>query len=180
MAAVLCDHWNLWLTCGSQMEEVHVPLLSNPSMKSRQLRLIVMSWIVNDNVNTCHIVPEKQKIPTIKDNCDTPTGSGKITKKRVSVNACKDNTLDADTSDTSDTKVTMEHAEVVNNPVLHIDSDDDFMPTKCKKSSKHPLVSLNDSNSDDDLIKSEKVGRPLILSMLPDGYTYKMASVTQF
>ena len=95
-----CDHWNLWLTCGSQMEEVHVPLLSNPSMNSRQLRLIVMSWIVNDNVNTCHIVPEKQKIPTIKDNCDTPTGSGKITKKSVSVNACKDNTLDADTSDT--------------------------------------------------------------------------------
>ena len=82
MAAVLCDHWNLWLTCGSQMEEVHVPLLSNPSMNSRQLRLIVMSWIVNDNVNTCHIVPEKQKIPTIKDNCNTPTGSGKITKKK--------------------------------------------------------------------------------------------------
>ena len=177
MAAVLCDHWNLWLTSGSQMEEVHVSLLSNPSMNSRQLRLIVLSWIVNDNVNTCHIVPEKQKIPTIKDNCDTPTGSGKITKKSVSVNACKDNTLDADTSDT---KVTMEHAEVVNNPVLHIDSDDDFMPTKCKKSSKHPLVSLNDSDSDDDLMKSEKVGRPLILSMLPDGYTYKMVSVTQF
>ena len=40
------------------------------------------------------------------------------------MNACKDNTLDADTSDT---KVTVEHAEVVNNPVLHIDSDDDFM-----------------------------------------------------
>ena len=148
MAAVLCDHWSLWLTCGSQMEE---PLLSNPSMNSRQLRLIVMSWIVNDNVNTCHIFPEKQKIPTIKDNCDTPTGSGKITKKSVSVNAYKDNTLDADT------KVTMEHAEVVNNPVLHIDSDDDFMPTKCKKSNKHPLVSLNDSDSDDDLMK---VGRP--------------------
>ena len=134
---------------------------------------------MNDNVNTCHIVPEKQKIPTIKDNCDTPTGSGKITKKSVSVNACNDklNTLDADTSDT---KVTMEHAEVVNNPVLHIDSDDDYMPTKCKKSSKHPLVSLNDSDSDDDLMKSEKVGRPLILSMFPDGYTYKMVSVTQF
>ena len=46
-------------------------------MNSRQLRLIVMFWIVNDNVNTCHIVPEKQKTPTIKDNCDTPTGSGK-------------------------------------------------------------------------------------------------------
>ena len=82
MAAVLCDHWNLWLTCGSQMEEVHVPLLSNPSLNSRQLRLIVMSWIVNDNVNTCHIVPEKQMTPTIKDNCDTPIGSGKITKKK--------------------------------------------------------------------------------------------------
>ena len=35
MAAVLCDHWNLWLTCGSQMEEVHVPLLSNPSLASQ-------------------------------------------------------------------------------------------------------------------------------------------------
>ena len=54
------------------------------------------------------------------------------------MNACKDNTLDADTSDI---KVTMEHAEVVNNPVLHIDGDDDFMPTKCKKSSVNTHLS---------------------------------------
>ena len=26
--AVLCDYWNLWFTCGCEMEAVHVPLLS--------------------------------------------------------------------------------------------------------------------------------------------------------
>jgi hypothetical protein len=41
MCAVLCDHWDLWLTCGNEMEAVHVPLLSKPSINSRQLRLIV-------------------------------------------------------------------------------------------------------------------------------------------
>ena len=55
MCAVLCDYWNLWLTCGGKMETVHVQLLSKPSMNSRQLRLIVMSWIVNDNVTTCNL-----------------------------------------------------------------------------------------------------------------------------
>ena len=93
-----CSHvcvllWCVWLLyfvttgiCGLlvvvKWRKYMYQLLSNPSMNSRQLRLIVMSWIVNDNVNTCHIAPEKQKIPTIKDNCDTPTGSGKITKKK--------------------------------------------------------------------------------------------------
>ena len=91
MAGVLCDHWNLWFTCGSgsQMEEVHVPLLSNPSMNSRQLGVIVMSWIVNNNIDTCRLVPEKQIKPTVKKNCDTPTGNGEITEKGVE-NACED------------------------------------------------------------------------------------------
>ena len=56
MGAVLSEHWSSWLTCGHQME---VPLLSNPSVNSRQLRLIVMSWIVNNSVNTHYLVPEK-------------------------------------------------------------------------------------------------------------------------
>ena len=62
MCAVLCDYWNLWFTCGCEMEAVHVPLLSKPSINSRQLRLLVMSWIVNDSVNTCNLVP------TVKEN----------------------------------------------------------------------------------------------------------------
>ena len=37
-----------------------------------------------------------------------------------------------------------------------------------------------DSDSEYELIKSEKVGRPLILGMLPKGYTYKMVTVTHF
>ena len=44
------------------MKAVHVPLLSKPSINSRKLRLIVMSWIVNDSVNTCNLVP------TVKEN----------------------------------------------------------------------------------------------------------------
>ena len=35
MGAVLCDHWNSWLTWGNEI--IEVPLLSNPSMNSRQL-----------------------------------------------------------------------------------------------------------------------------------------------
>ena len=37
MVGVLCDQWDLWLTWDDQ---THVPLLSNPTMNSRQLRLI--------------------------------------------------------------------------------------------------------------------------------------------
>ena len=171
MAAVLSDCWNLWLTCGSQM---HVPLLSNPSMNSRWLRLIIMSWIANNSVDTCQLVPEKQIKSTINDS---PSGRGKITvtNSRESMNACEDHcTTGAYTSNTDVTK------EVINNPVVHIDSDDDFMPIKTNKSSKHPIVVSNDSDSDDELIKSKKVGGPLILSMLPNGYTYKMVTVTHF
>ena len=90
----------------------------------------------NDSVKTCCIVHEKQTIPTIKDNYDTPTGSGKIAKKKKKKRISEDNTLDADTSNT---KITMEHAKVVTNPVLHVDNDDDFMLTKCKKSSNYPI-----------------------------------------
>ena len=57
MCAVLCDHWDLWLTCESEMETVHVPLLSKPWINSMQLRLIVMSWIVNDGANISNLVP---------------------------------------------------------------------------------------------------------------------------
>ena len=37
-----------------------------------------------------------------------------------------------------------------------------------------------DSDSEDEFIKSEKVGRPLLLGMLPEGYTYNMVTVTHF
>ena len=49
MVGVLCDQWDLWLTWDDQ---TRVPLLSNPTMNSRQLRLIAMSWIVNHCVKT--------------------------------------------------------------------------------------------------------------------------------
>ena len=55
----------------------------------------------------------------------------------------------------------MEHANIDNGPVIHADSDDDFMPTN--KVSKHSCyIEL------------------LIVRMLPDGYTYKMVTVTHF
>ena len=54
----------------------------------------------------------------------------------------------------------MEHPKQLTNPVVYADSDDDLMPTN---SSKPPS---NDSESGDDLMTFDKVGRPLILSML--------------
>ena len=69
----------------------------------------------------------------------------------------------------------MEHAKVDNKPV--IDSDDDFMVIS--KPNKHMHTS-NESDSEDELVKSEAVRSHLILSMLLDGYTYKMLTVTHF
>ena len=40
------------------------PLLTKPSINSKQLRLIVISWIVNNTINTCNFVPEKVIKPT--------------------------------------------------------------------------------------------------------------------
>ena len=51
----------------------------------------------------------------------------------------------------------MEHAKVDNEPV--IDSDDDFMVTN--KANKHMHTS-NESDSEDELDKSEEVRSPLI------------------
>ena len=44
----------------------------------------------------------------------------------------------------------------------------------------HSCVETNESDSEDELIKSDKIARPLILAMLPEGYMYKMLSVTHF
>ena len=38
-----------------ESQTVHVPLLSKPSINSIQLRLIIMSWIVNDSANTSNL-----------------------------------------------------------------------------------------------------------------------------
>ena len=119
MSAVLCDYWNLWFTCGCEMEAVHAPLLSKPSINSRQLRLIVMSWIVNDSVNTCNLVS------TVKEN----------TTKEILKNS--EGHSKTDTQSTTDIQATEPHDNTVNNPLthVHVDSDDDFMPISV---SKHP------------------------------------------
>ena len=114
-----------------------------------------MSWMVNNSVTTCHLLQEKQ-LPVVKENLST-----------------------------SKTKLTTECSKVFGNPVAHVDSDDDFMPAKiehaAKIKSKKPLPDLSkNSDSDDELLKAEKVGRPLILGMLPESYSYTMVSVTNF
>ena len=147
------------------MEAVHVLLLSKPSINSRQLRLIVMSWIVNDSVNTCNLVP------TVKEN---------ITKEILKNSEGYSKT---DTQSTTDIQATEPHDNTVNNTLthIHVDSDDDIMPISVYKLSKHPSTLSMDSDSEDELIKSEKVGRPLILGMLPEGHTYNnMITVTHF
>ena len=119
-----------------------------------------MSWIVNDSVNTCNLVP------TVKEN---------ITQEILKTSQGDSKT---DTQSTTDIQATEPHDKTVNIPLthVHVDSDDDFMPISVKKLSKHPSTLSMDSDSEDELIKSEKVGRPLILGMLPEGYTYKMVS----
>ena len=65
----------------------------------------------------------------------------------------------------------MEHAKQV---TVYAENDDDFMPTKC---SNPPS---NETESSDELMTFDDVGRSLILSMLPNGYTYKIVSITHF
>ena len=158
MVAVICDHWNSWFTWGSCVD-----VLSNPSMNSRQLRLIVMSWIVDKKVNTSVFVPKKLLTHTTHLKLDTTYASGKINRKKGRVNVCEDNTKS--NACTSHTMVTMKEAKLNNDTA---DSDDDFVPTN--KASKLSPVKSNDSDSDDDIMKSE-IRRSLILGMLPDGYT---------
>ena len=62
------------------------------------------------------------------------------------------------------TKVTVEHAKVDNEPVIN--SDDDFMVTNKANKHTHTCTS-NESDSKDELVKSEEVRSPLILGMLP-------------
>ena len=176
MGAVLSEHWSSWLTWSHQIE---VPLLSNPSVNSRPLRLIVMSWIVNNSVNTHYLVPEKLIRHTCTANSmkmDTSCSShGELSdanNKQDSVMAYEGKpSLDT----CSNAKITIEQTEEND----AIDSDDDFMPPR-KLIKMHSHAETNGSASEDELIKSDKVARPLILGMLPEGYTYKMLSVTHF
>ena len=128
--AVLCEYWNLWLTCGGKMETVHVQLLSKPSMNSRQLRLIVMSWIVNDNVT---LAPTTE----IKGTSNTSTSND---QEKI------------DTKSTTNSQTAQPH-DTVNNPLvcIPVDSDDDFMPTSVKRTTKNPSTTSKDNDFNDEL-----------------------------
>ena len=53
MAAALCDQWNSWLIRNNQMD---TSLLSGLTINGTQLRLIVLSWIVNNQINVHDLV----------------------------------------------------------------------------------------------------------------------------
>ena len=95
------------------------------------------------SVNTCNLVP------TVKEN----------TTKEILKNS--EGHSKTDTQSTTDIQATEPHDNTVNNPLTHVnvDSDDEFMPISVNKLSKHPSTSSMDSDSEDELIKSEKVGR---------------------
>ena len=133
-------------------------------MNSRHLRLIIMAWIVNDTVNTCNIVEKNVASEISSKGQDKPN-----------------------IQYTTNTQATEPPDKTVNNPpmLIHVDSDDDFMPAhvnklKAGKLSLSTSSDSEDNNLDDDLVASEKVGKPLILSMLPEGYSYKMVTVKNF
>ena len=105
MAAVLCDHWDMWLRCGNQIGEI--PLLSNPLTNSMQLRLIVLSWIVDNNLTTTNLV------------CQRHSSHENTTSKNLTKHPCINNHIDKQET----------------NPVNHSDSSDEFMPTKYERSS---------------------------------------------
>ena len=134
---------------------------------------------MNNTINTCNFVPEKAIKPTkmCTDNFTKMDTSN--VKQNVEISQKCEPTITFGNQPTNSaciiTNVTVEHAKVDNKPV--IDSDDDFMVIN--KANKHMHAS-NESDSEDELVKSEAVRSPLILSMLPDGYTYKMLTATHF
>ena len=79
-----------------------------------------------------------------------------------------------DTKSTTNSQTAQPH-DTVNNPLvcIPVDSDGDFMPTSVKRTRKNPSTTSKDNDFNDELIKSEKVGRPLILGMISEGYIYK-------
>ena len=153
MAAVLCDHWDMWLRCGNQIGEI--PLLSNPSTSSMQLRLIVLSWIVDNNLTTTNLVCQRHSSDEDIATCKNTTS------KNPTKHLCTNNPIDKQET----------------NPVTHSDSSDEFMPTKYERSS---TLTPSGYETDDEFIKFDNEGRSQILNMLPDGYTYKIVCITYF
>ena len=118
-------------------------------MYSRQLRLIVISWLVNKSVNTSNFIPEIKPKHMFTNNSfkmDTSNASGGISKMRDSGNIFGDYQA-SHTCIT--TKVTMECAKVDTD--LTLDSDDDFMPAN--KAKEQPKRKSNETDSEDELIK---------------------------
>ena len=56
---------------------------------------------------------------------------------------------------------------------------DDFTSLNTNiKANSH--IDSNDFESDDEFIKTNNIARPLILGILPEGYSYKMLTVSHF
>ena len=49
MVEMFCEFWEAWLTWNS---DAQIPFMSNPSKNNMQLRLIAMSWIFNESIDT--------------------------------------------------------------------------------------------------------------------------------
>ena len=56
---------------------------------------------------------------------------------------------------------------------------DDFTSLNTNIKKNCPIDS-NDFESDDEFIKTNNIARPLILAILPEGYSYKMLTVSHF
>ena len=161
MAVVICDNWELWLKCGNRMREI--PMLSNPSTNSMQLRLIALSWIVEDNVTATHLDPQNKVF--------SDTNIPECTCEKEPYVVCEGHAC------INYTDIAIKPANQVTNSLVYAESDDALLSTKWDISS--PPLS-NDSESGDELIKFDDAGRSQILNMLPSSYTYKNMCITHF
>ena len=160
MAVVICDNWELW-RCGNRMREI--PMLSNPSTNSMQLRLIALSWIVEDNVTATHLDPQNKVF--------SDTNIPECTCEKEPYVVCEGHAC------INYTDIAIKPANQVTNSLVYAESDDALLSTKLDISS--PPLS-NDSESGDELIKFDDAGRSQILNMLPSNYTYKNMCITHF
>ena len=164
MAAALCDQWNSWLTRNNQMD---ISLLSSPTINSTQLRLIVLSWIVNNQINVHDLV--HKMVPSIYST-KSSTHCDNVHEKIVPIDSCEGKltfnnfgTIEVFSQDDSD----------------HTSDMDDFTSSNTTIKT-HSYIDSNDCESDDEFIKTNNFARPLILGILPEGYSYKMLTVSHF
>ncbi len=94
MSGIVCESWNSWVT---GTIETGIQLITKPSLNDRQLRLTVISWIVNNDICTNMFFPE---VIIVSDNDDCHSDNNSLPPSKEP--EIDDNTSDDDFMESDD------------------------------------------------------------------------------